>query len=545
MNITRADHDRYNVLIEFAHVHLEFQRPELESVLLLYGIIIGRDCIEIPLPSSMAGVKNYRPFLILSFDYKYAKEKFDLDDGEVISSDISRYSTITKDRPTIASALSRCTLIRSAIELWGAGESFDACLAHARDLSKGAAGKDVLAMSMKPSSSWKITIHTLGTKFHKVEHEEMRMKFAFFKYPGKVQMQNPTNEFLLIREVELDSNGGLLHDKDNSRPPLAVFYGKILGGTRNWRGGGRLEQSSLKKRSYLGPTSMDAELSLIMTNLGLVKKGSFCFEPFVGTGSILLTCGLRGGYCVGADIDLRVLRGRSNEENVLTNFEQYKLERPDLVRSDNALYHRHYRTTKPMYDAIITDPPYGIRAGARRTGTNNREVRLVPDEHRHDHIAQTKVYAVSDVMCDLLDVSARTLVMGGRLVYIIPSMTDFDAEVDLPRHYCLELIHVCYQPLQIELGRRVVTMMKVKEYSPAQREEYLASVWANGPESAEKCANIRERLLEAAKLKPGYEGKAAYRKKRRLETKEAKKKAKKEAKELANSNDDRESDVIY
>jgi len=536
--MNKLDHNRYNVLIEFAHVHLEFQRPELESVLLLHDIIIGRDCIEIPLPSSMVEVKSYRPFLILSFDHKYANEKFSLDDEEVLSSDLSRYSAITKDRPTIASALSRCTLIRSAIELWGAGGSFDVCLAHVADLSNGSAGEFLLAKGMKPSSSWKITIHTLGTKFNREEHEEMRMKFAFLKFPGKVQMKDPTNEFLLIREVELDSNGGLLHDKDNSRPPLAVFFGRILGGKRDWRGGGRLEQSSLKRRSYLGPTSMDAELSLIMTNLGLVKKGSFCFEPFVGTGSILLTCGLRGGYCVGADIDLRILRGRSDEENVLTNFEQYKLDRPDLVRSDNALYHRHYRTTKPMYDAIITDPPYGIRAGARRTGTNNREVRSVPDDRRHDHIAQTKVYAVSDVMCDLLDVSAKTLVMGGRLVYIIPSMTDFDAEVDLPRHYCLELVHVCYQPLQTELGRRVVTMKKVKEYNPAQKEEYLSYVWANGPESAEKCANIRERLIEAAKLKPGYEGKAAYRKKRRLETKEAKKKAKKEATQLAISNSD-------
>jgi tRNA (guanine10-N2)-methyltransferase len=107
-------------------------------------------------------------------------------------------------------------------------------------------------------------------------------------------------------------------------------------------------------------------------------------------------------------------------------------------------------------------------------------------------------------------------------------MTDFDAEVDLPRHDCLELVHVCYQPLQTELGRRVVTMEKVKEYNVAERKKYLSSAWINGTESAEKCANIRERLIEAAKLKPGYEEKAAFRKKRRLETKEAKKKAKRE-----------------
>jgi Predicted DNA modification methylase len=524
---SEISHNRYNVLIEFAHIHLEFQRPELESVLSLHDIAIGRDCIEVPLPSSIPTVENYRPFLILSFDYHYAKEKFNLDDdGYVIQSDMSRFSKIDRTKPTIASVLSRCTLIRSAIELWGAGPSFDSCVEHARQLSSGCAGRITLENCMKLSSSWKITIHTLGTKFNREEQNDMRMKFAFFNLPGKVQMVNPTNEFLLIREVELDPKGTpLSQERDNFlSPPLAVYYGRVLGGIRDWRGNGRLDQFSLKKRSYLGPTSMDAELSLIMTNLGLVRNGSFCFDPFVGTGSILLTCGLRGGYCVGTDIDIRVLRGRSDEENVLSNFKQFRLNRPDLIRSDNALYHRHYRMNKPIYDVIVTDPPYGIRAGARKSGTKEEKIRAIPEDRRHDHIAQTKVYPVSDVMGDLLDVSARTLVMGGRLVYIIPSMRDFDVEKDLPNHECLEIAHVCYQPLQTELGRRVVVMKKVKEYDPSLRESYLSSVWINGPESAEKCANIRERLLEAAKLKPGYEEKAAYRKKRRQITREEKKK---------------------
>jgi tRNA (guanine10-N2)-methyltransferase len=539
MNDSKFSHDNYNILIEFAHAHLEFQRPELECVLSIHGIKIGRDCVEISLPSPAEAVRNSRPFLILSFDYEYTKKKFNLDDeGEILSSDISRYSTINKENPTIASVLSRCTLIRSVTELWGTGKCFDSCADHVRSLSQGIAGKELLAKCMKPSSSWKITIHTLGTRVSREEQNEMRKTFSFLDFPGKVQMVDPTNEFLVIREIELDSKGtpleALDHQKrDNSTPPIGVYYGRILGGLRNWRGGNRLEQYSLKKRSYLGPTSMDAELSLIMTNFGLVQKGFMCFEPFVGTGSILLTCGLRGGYSIGTDIDIRVLRGRSDGENVLTNFDQYKLHRPDLVRSDNALYHRHYRTSKPLYDAIITDPPYGIRAGARKTGSKLEEPRSIPEENRHDHIAQTKVYAVSDVMGDLLDVASKTLVMGGRLVYIIPSMTGFDVETDLPRHDCLKLLYVCYQPLQTELGRRVVVMEKVEEYDSSQRDRYLSNIWVNGPESAEKCANIRERLIEAARLKPGYEEKAAYRKKKRQETKEAKKKAKREANELA------------
>ena len=130
-------------------------------------------------------------------------------------------------------------------------------------------------------------------------------------------------------------------------------------------------------------------------------------------------------------------------------------------------------------------------------------------------------------MADLLDVAARVLVKGGRLVYVIPSFdTDFDPNEDLPQHACLKLVHLSYQPFTMELGRRMVTMTKVHDYNPDLRDTYLAQTWKNGPASAEKCANIRDKILEAAKQKPGYEEKARHRKQKRIEHKKAKKKAK-------------------
>lgn len=73
-------------------------------------------------------------------------------------------------------------------------------------------------------------------------------------------------------------------------------------------------------------------------------------------------------------------------------------------------------------------------------------------------------------------------------------------------------------------------MQKVQEYDESQREKYLSSIWVNGKESAEKCANLRDKILEAAKKKPGYEEKAAIRRQKRKATKEAKKEAKRRAK---------------
>ena len=94
-----------------------------------------------------------------------------------------------------------------------------------------------------------------------------------------------------------------------------------------------------------------------------MREHTFAFDPFVGTGSILVCCAVLGAYCFGTDIDIRVLRGRSMVENIFSNFDQYDLQRPEIVRSDNSLYHRHYRAECPIYDVIICDPPYGIRAG--------------------------------------------------------------------------------------------------------------------------------------------------------------------------------------
>ena len=69
-------------------------------------------------------------------------------------------------------------------------------------------------------------------------------------------------------------------------------------------------------------------------------------------------------------------------------------------------------------------------------------------------------------------------------------------------------------------------MKKVAEYNPLLRSKYMESIWVHGKESAEKCANLREKILEAAMKKPGYQEKAAIRKKKRKAHKEAKRRAK-------------------
>lgn len=135
--------------------------------------------------------------------------------------------------------------------------------------------------------------------------------------------------------------------------------------------GGALRTLTLKERRYLGPTSMDHELACLMCNQAHVRPGTLVLDPFVGTGSILLAAASYGARVVGSDIDLRVLRDGKVDEagcqvNVYTNFRDYGLADPaGLVRCDTS--HPPWRAgAQGLVDAIMTDPPYGSRAGAMR-----------------------------------------------------------------------------------------------------------------------------------------------------------------------------------
>lgn len=60
------------------------------------------------------------------------------------------------------------------------------------------------------------------------------------------------------------------------------FFQQIADGQREL-----IESYSIKKRHFIGNTSMDACLSFIMANHGRVKPNDIVYDPFVGTGTFV------------------------------------------------------------------------------------------------------------------------------------------------------------------------------------------------------------------------------------------------------------------
>lgn len=129
-----------------------------------------------------------------------------------------------------------------------------------------------------------------------------------------------------------------------------------------------------------------------------------------------------------------------------------------------------------IFDAIICDPPYGVRAGGRKSGgrkilRGTVDPYTVPEDKRTDHIPSTGAYSLVECVHDLLNLAARMLVMKGRLVFFFPVLRDENGgEVKFPEHPCLKLVAVSEQILSSRYSRVLLTMVKVEPYSEEVEE---------------------------------------------------------------------------
>ncbi len=93
-------------------------------------------------------------------------------------------------------------------------------------------------------------------------HHFLRLqKLSFLPLNGKVDVKNPTHEFYILEDYG---------DHPNTAPedPLRVFFGRLIArGQRHL-----IKHYAVKDRVFIGNTSMDAQLSLIMANQAQVMS---------------------------------------------------------------------------------------------------------------------------------------------------------------------------------------------------------------------------------------------------------------------------------
>ena len=324
--------------------------------------------------------------------------------------------------------LNRAILVKDFIELWAEADSLEGLHEQLKEKDK------ISLFDPHRESTFKFLVKSYGKAYTPAEQLNIINSFAYTKLNGAIRMKDPE----IIYGVFVDR----IDDSENENNLNGIehfYFGRYVG--RSLRGK-HIEAMDLKKREYLGTTSMDAELSLIMSNMGLVQPGSLVYDPFVGTGSFLYTCSYFGAYTMGSDIDGRQMRGKmksstrnrgpkykkseglleDTEEyaSIFTNVKQYGLSGLvlDCLVFDMA---HHPFGDRLRLSAIVTDPPYGVRAGAKKLGAATpQDSKPIPAEYRPITYPTTQPYAIDELTCDLYSFACAHLLPRGRLVFWYP-----------------------------------------------------------------------------------------------------------------------------
>lgn len=331
--------------------------------------------------------------------------------------------------------LSRSVCMDKFIQVFSSGPSIDSLISQLQSTPN----PDLVSAISNPENSFAFYLDYF--KDSVVFEDQIRIfeKFEILQFAGNVNLNNPKLRFWVIRDL----NGTFYFGKEAAKAKERTrFYSKY----------------NLNQREYLGPTSTDNELAFLMVNEGLVQAGSLVLDPFVGTGSILVAASHFGALCYGSDIDMRVLKGLSvgrsrkhTPADVFTNFANYGFALPEILRADSS---KPPWKQCPAFDAIVCDPPYGVRARSRTAGSKTSNLAYVPD---------TNQYEGKQLVADLLDLAAAVLRVGGRLVFLLPTERASYCKEMLPVHPYLLLISNSENVLSRKISRRLLTYERLAE----------------------------------------------------------------------------------
>lgn len=136
---------------------------------------------------------------------------------------------------------------------------------------------------------------------------------------------------------------------------------------------------------------------------------------------------------------------------------QYKLNSTFLGTMVADTAHNPWKK-QSIFDAIICDPPYGIREGARKISSTDASPFKKNGELRYP---KTEPYDLSDIIVDLINFAVIHLRDKGRLVFWLPSPNDTYKPQDIPNHPAMKIISVSVQPFG-KWSRRLITMEKME-----------------------------------------------------------------------------------
>lgn len=378
------------------------------------------------------------------------------------------------DHLWLAKAAARAVSCRGAFEVWGAGDTVEDC---ATDTEK----VPVHWLRRRVDGPWRVEFAVLGAR-HSAHGRDHGVRMRHFGHvldalaDRPVQLRGPAHKVWLVEDRRWSEGGG----------PIPVPSPRFLLLFELPSPGQSIQHSlsalDLRKRAFLGTSTLAADRALLLCNLALATARSerpSLADPFCGSGSILLAAAALGAATVGSDIDWRLVsenrvpidipatadRPERGVEAVrmTDNFDEAGLPWPRAlfpldVYAPDAAERLLEANAGNRYDALVTDPPYGRR------------------EYQHGQAAwdgrqgaRVGVEAQARTLRRLLELAVAVVRPRGRLVCLAPVQSPRDSSkpaTDALRVWLseeggrrnLRLVHLAEERVHGGLHRATVVM---------------------------------------------------------------------------------------
>lgn len=291
----------------------------------------------------------------------------------------------TNNEECLLKLLHRSVLAQSIYELWVSADTYD-------EFYKQLTLSPYIDNPYYSNCSFRILVETFGKKISLADKVERIEKLDFLPFQGVINLKTPEVTFHYYEYFGRDQ-------KSVPEDPFQIVFGRWIADSSNRKD---ISKFSLKTRKFIANTTMEPTLAFLMSNIAKVGPNDLVYDPFVGSGSLLVSAAFLGAFIFGSDIDYQLLHGlakpsrcgekkRSHDESVRSNLKQYNLQSKylDVICADSSL---SLLKNDIQFDAIVTDPPYGKREARERIGS--RKNYTIPEELVEAHIPSKFEYKI-------------------------------------------------------------------------------------------------------------------------------------------------------
>lgn len=207
----------------------------------------------------------------------------------------------------------RAVLIKAVLEVWSSGPSYEEAVEAALISSEEA--KQHRRSYLAPPKTFQIRVAAFGRT---ASMDDKRSIFdrlrPMFVGDEIADLKDPTTTIWALEEHSHETTEKTHLGPRSNYPQRVLICRQVAGGRsidKKVKSGQKayFQKYDLSNRAVLGPTTLDNELAFLMANCAQAKRGQVAFDPFCGTGGIMVAIGHFGTRLVGGEIDIRVIKG--------------------------------------------------------------------------------------------------------------------------------------------------------------------------------------------------------------------------------------------